>query len=46
VLFVLLNIVLATVSVDDLNLVLPEAMTGRISAFLSRRSREAVSHGN
>ena len=45
-LFVLLNIILATVSVDDLNLVLPEAMTGRISAFLSRRSGEVVSHGN
>jgi hypothetical protein len=45
-LFVLLNILLSTVSVDDLNLVLPEAMTRRISALLSRRGGEAVSHGN
>jgi O-antigen/teichoic acid export membrane protein len=45
-LFVLLNVILGTVSVDDLNLVLPEAITGRINALLSRRNGEVVSHGN
>ncbi|MEO8285674.1 MAG: flippase [Chloroflexota bacterium] len=41
--FALLSVALSSISLDDLNLVLPEGMTKRLGAL--RPSREVISHG-